>query len=37
MTTADPAVQKVELPVGDATMALGIDEVRDAVAVLSRG
>jgi threonine aldolase len=37
MPTADPAVVAVELPVGDATMALGLDEVRDAVAVLSRG
>ena len=37
MTTADPSVQRVELPVGEATLALGLDEVRDAVAVLSRG
>ena len=37
MTTTDPAVQRVELPIGDATLALGLDEVRDAVAVLSRG
>ena len=37
MTTADPAVQRVELPVGDATLALGLDEVRDAVRVLSGG
>jgi threonine aldolase len=35
--TADPAVQRVELPVGDATVALGLDEVHDAVALLSRG
>ncbi|MDP9465847.1 MAG: beta-eliminating lyase-related protein [Actinomycetota bacterium] len=35
MTTADPAVQRVELPVGDATMALGLDEVRAAVAALT--
>ena len=35
-TTADPAVQVVELPVGDATLALTLEEVRDAVAVLSR-
>ncbi len=35
--TSDPAVQRVELPVGDATTALRLDEVRDAVAVLSRG
>jgi threonine aldolase len=37
MTTADPAVQKVELPIGDATMALPLDEVRDAVAALTAG
>jgi threonine aldolase len=37
MTTADPVVQRVELPVGDATLALTLDEVRDAVATLSRG
>jgi threonine aldolase len=37
MTTADKAVQAVELPIGDATLALSLDEVRDAVAVLSRG
>jgi hypothetical protein len=36
-TTADPAVLEVELAVGDATTALGLDEVRDAVAVLSGG
>jgi hypothetical protein len=30
--TGDPAVQRVELPVGDATMALSVDEVRDVVA-----
>jgi threonine aldolase len=36
MTTADPAVQRVELPVGEATTALTLDEVRDAVATLSR-
>jgi threonine aldolase len=35
MTTADPAVQKVELSVGDATLALGLDEIRAAVARLS--
>lgn len=34
-TTADPAVQRVELPVGDATCALALDEVRDAVAALA--
>ena len=37
MTTADPAVQRVELPVGDATTALSLDEVREAVRVLSSG
>jgi threonine aldolase len=36
MTTIDPAVQKVELSVGDAAMALTVDEVRDAVAALVR-
>ena len=35
MTTTDPGVQAVELSVGDATTALGLDEVRDAVARLS--
>ena len=33
--TGDPAVQRVELPVGDATMALSVDEVRDVVARLA--
>lgn len=33
--TTDPAVQRVELPVGDATLALTVDEVRDAVAALA--
>ena len=33
--TADPAVQRVELPVGDATLALDLDEVARAVAVLA--
>jgi hypothetical protein len=37
LTTADPAVQRVELPIGGATLALTLDEVRDAVAVLVRG
>ena len=37
MATADPAVLRVELPVGDATMALTLDQVRDAVATLSGG
>jgi threonine aldolase len=35
MTTGDPAVQRVELSVGDATLALPIEEIRSAVAVLS--
>ena len=34
MTTGDPAVQRVELPVGDATRALTPDEVRAAVTEL---
>lgn len=34
-TTSDPAVQEVELPVGDATLALSPQEVRDAVAALT--
>jgi threonine aldolase len=34
MTTADPAVQRVELSIGDATCALAPDEVRDIVAAL---
>jgi threonine aldolase len=34
-TTGDPAVQRVELAVGDATMALSPAEVRDAVARLA--
>lgn len=34
-STSDPAVQRVELPVGDATLALTPRQVRDAVAVLS--
>ena len=33
--TGDPAVQRVEMPVGDATLALSLDEVRDAVAALA--
>jgi threonine aldolase len=33
--TADPGVQRVELPVGDATMALSLDEVRTAIAALA--
>ena len=35
MTTGDPAVQRVELAVGDATMALSLDDVRSAVEALS--
>ena len=34
MTTADPRVQKVELPVGDATCALPPDRVRDIITAL---
>jgi threonine aldolase len=33
--TADPGVQRVELSVGDATMALSIEEARDAIAALA--
>ena len=33
--TADPGVQRVELPIGDATLALPLDEVRSAVAQLA--
>jgi len=36
MPTGDPGVQRVEFSVGDATMALSIDDVRSAIAVLSR-
>jgi threonine aldolase len=35
MTTGDPAVQRVELSVGDATMALPPSAIRDAVATLA--
>ena len=35
MTTGDPGVQRVELSVGDATMALSLEEIRDAVATLA--
>lgn len=35
MTTSDPDVQLVELSVGDATMALSSEEIRDAIAVLA--
>ncbi len=34
-TTGDPAVQRVELSTGDATMGLTPEQVRDAVAVLA--
>jgi threonine aldolase len=33
--TTDPSVLRVELSVGDATMALGVDEIRAAVAALA--
>ena len=35
MTTGDPAVQRVEFSVGDATMALSVSDVRSAIAALS--
>ena len=35
MTTGDPAVQRVEFSVGDATMALSVDDVRSAIGALS--
>jgi threonine aldolase len=35
MTTGDPAVQRVEFSVGDATMALSVDKIRSAIAALS--
>jgi threonine aldolase len=35
MPTGDPAVQRVEFSVGDATMALSVDEIRSAIAALS--
>ena len=35
MTTTDPAVQRVECAVGDATMALTMADIRSAIAVLS--
>jgi threonine aldolase len=34
--TADAAVQRVELPVGDATMALSLPEIRKAIGALAR-
>ncbi|MGY1754135.1 threonine aldolase family protein [Blastococcus sp. SYSU D01042] len=33
--TGDPGTVRVELPVGDATLALGIDEIRTAIAALA--
>jgi threonine aldolase len=36
LPTADPGVVRVELPVGDATMALSIEEIRAAIAALAR-
>ena len=35
MPTGDPGVARVELSVGDATMALTVDEIRDVIAVLA--
>jgi threonine aldolase len=35
MPTGDPAVVRVELSVGDATMALSVDEIRKAIATLA--
>jgi threonine aldolase len=37
MTTGDPAVQRVELPVGDATLELSPAEIRHAIMVLTGG
>lgn len=37
MTTSDPDVQRVELPVGDATCALEPGQVRDLIAALAAG
>jgi hypothetical protein len=34
--TADPTVVRAELPVGDATLALPVEEARAAVAALAR-
>ena len=34
-TTGDPAVQRVEFSVGDATMALSVDDVRSAIEALT--
>ena len=35
MTTGDPGGQLVELSVGDATMALSVEEIRDAITTLA--
>jgi hypothetical protein len=35
MPTGDPAAVRVELSVGDATMALELDEIRTAIATLA--
>jgi hypothetical protein len=35
MPTGDPGVQRVEFSVGDATMALPVEEIRAAIAALS--
>nr|WP_239520808.1 beta-eliminating lyase-related protein [Blastococcus saxobsidens] len=35
MPTGDPAVVRVELPVGDATLALGVADIRAAIAALA--
>lgn len=35
MVTGDPGVVRVELPVGDATLALGMEEIRAAIAALA--
>jgi threonine aldolase len=35
MTTGDPAVQRVELSVGDATLAMNAEEIADIIAVLA--
>ena len=37
VTTGDPAVQRVELSVGDATRALSAAQVRDIIAALIAG
>jgi threonine aldolase len=37
LITADPGAVRVELPVGDATLALEIDEIRNAISALAGG